>query len=398
MAKGSRKKGVAFFEKNGWYHRTKTLAEDGTIIYSKKGGFATEDAAATSYWQCEEEFNKVFRRYQIANQVNSDILFRDYLVYWFEEVFSSRVESTTRMVGAYAIYNLILPQIENDVKLRYVNVDYLNALLSRVARITASAGNKGREILNLAMKDAVIAGYIKYNPVPGTILYKRRKPHITILSKNRIKILLDAARRNNWYLEILLGLFCGLRKGEIMGLKFSDFDMEKKTVYISRQIASDPQIKKEDMGRISEYALIEREPKTPNSFRVLRVPDVVLQELIKRKQLVEVNKQKLGTSYIDNDYICCQKDGRLHSMSAFNNALTKLCNRNGLPVITVHGLRHMYATILIEMGVPLIKISALLGHASVHTTFEYYCDVMDENNSILAFMNNVFVPMDMGVI
>ena len=128
--------------------------------YSKKGGFATEDAAATSYWQCEEEFNKVFRRYQIANQVNSDILFRDYLVYWFEEVFSSRVESTTRMVGAYAIYNLILPQIENDVKLRYVNVDYLNALLSRVARITASAGNKGREILNLAMKDAVIAGYI----------------------------------------------------------------------------------------------------------------------------------------------------------------------------------------------------------------------------------------------
>lgn len=54
----------------------------------------------------------------------------------------------------------------------------------------------------------------------------------------------------------------------------------------------------------------------------------------------------------------------------------------------------MNATILIEMNVPLVKISALLGHSSVHTTFEYYCEVMDENENILAFMNNAFVPVE----
>jgi site-specific recombinase XerD len=52
----------------------------------------------------------------------------------------------------------------------------------------------------------------------------------------------------------------------------------------------------------------------------------------------------------------------------------------------------MYATILVEQGVPLVKISALLGHASVHTTFEYYCDVMDENEQIISFMNRNFIP------
>jgi site-specific recombinase XerD len=52
----------------------------------------------------------------------------------------------------------------------------------------------------------------------------------------------------------------------------------------------------------------------------------------------------------------------------------------------------MYATILLEKGVPLIKISALLGHASVNTTFEYYCDVMDENEQIVSFMNSTFIP------
>ena len=137
--------------------------------------------------------------------------------------------------------------------------------------------------------------------------------------------------------------------------------------------------------QIDEYGLVEREPKTPNSFRTLRVPGIVMEELKKRRYLVERNKLMLGSQYSDRDYISCQENGKLHSMTALNNALTKLCSRNSLPHITVHGLRHMYATVLIEMEVPLVKISALLGHSSVHTTFEYYCDVMDENEHCLLY-------------
>ena len=52
----------------------------------------------------------------------------------------------------------------------------------------------------------------------------------------------------------------------------------------------------------------------------------------------------------------------------------------------------MYASILTEQGVPLVKVSALLGHSSVSTTFEYYCEVMDEAEKIRSFLNNNFVP------
>lgn len=80
----------------------------------------------------------------MAHQVNTEIMLKDYLVYWFEEIFSERVESTTRMVGAYALYNIILPQLDYDIKVRYVNSDYLDTVLEKAAKVTSSAGNKAR--------------------------------------------------------------------------------------------------------------------------------------------------------------------------------------------------------------------------------------------------------------
>lgn len=106
--------------------------------------------------------------------------------------------------------------------------------------------------------------------------------------------------------------------------------------------------------------------------------------------MVEAHKVCMLENYEDNGYVSCQNNGKPHSMSAMNIALTKLCRRNGLPSISVHSLRHMFATILIEQGVPLVKISALLGHSSINTTFEYYCEVMDENENIICFLNEKY--------
>ena len=291
MKKKTQEKSVAFFERNSWYHRTKVLEDNGTVKYGKIGGFASQAEAEKSYWECLEEFNRQQRKRQISGKGNKEVLFKDYLIYWFEEVFSKRVENTTRMVGAYTLYDLIIPNIDYDIKMRFVSVEYLDGMLERSSKACSSAGNKGRELLNIAMKEAVVEGYINVNPVPETKPYKRKKPKIVILSREKIKVLLQAASKDNWYLEILLGLFCGLRKGEIYGLKFSDFDVEHKTVAISRQIVANPIIR-EGGSKIEENTLIERDPKTPNSFRVLRVPEVIITELENRKALVNLYKEK----------------------------------------------------------------------------------------------------------
>ena len=383
------KKSVAFFERGSWYYRTKTLKEDGTVKYGKKGGFESEQDAVKAYKLAEKEFKQQQRKLVMSGKNRQEVMLKDYLIYWYEDVFSQRIKNTTKMIGAYVLYDLVFPNMEQDIKLRYVSVEYMDALLEKVSHSCASAGNTCRAYLNIAFKDAVIEGYIPRNPIPDTKAYKRKAPKVTIYSKDKLKIFLKAASKDEWYLEYLLGLFCGLRKGEILGLKFSDFDFEQHTVRIVRQLGACP-VMEERSSKIASYAVEEKDPKTPNSVRTLRMPQVVEQEVRRRQNKVEENKAVLMDKYEDNGYISCQPNGKPHNMASMNIALTKVCIRNGLPKITVHALRHMFATILIEQGVPLVKISALLGHSSVNTTFEYYCDVMDENENIINFLNEKY--------
>ena len=378
---------IAFLYRNTWNHRTKVVLENGKIKYGRQGGFKTPEEAEKSYYQMLKKFEDDMRNY-IAPTINKEIMLKDYLIYWFENVYATRVESSTKMITSYAIYKIIIPNIKYNIKLRLVTTDYLDALLEECAKSCKSAGNKSRETLFLALKDAVKDNYITTNPVVATKQYRRSKPNITILKKNEIKKLLEVTQNSNWYLEILLGLFCGLRKGEILGLKFSDFNLENNTVRIRRQLSIDYEIEESEF-LVKNRKIKTKDPKTENSFRTLRIPNIVIEELKIIKEKVDVFKNS-RVDFIDNDYISCQEDGKPHSVTSLNQFLSRVCSRNGIPKITVHGLRHMYATILIEQGVSIAKISALLGHSSIHTTFDFYCDVMGEKEKMIAFVNNTF--------
>lgn len=100
----------------------------------------------------------------------------------------------------------------------------------------------------------------------------------------------------------------------------------------------------------------------------------------------------MGDRYQDNGDVCCQKNGLPHGPHSLNKEIRVICENNSLPHITVHGLRHMFATILLERDVSIAKISGMLGHSSVHTTFEYYLEVMDADKKIVEFMNREFIP------
>ena len=393
IANKTKKNSHAFFERGSWYHRTKTLQEDYSIKYGKVGGFKTASEAEAAYEKHIDEFNQVMDKNFINKDKNTT--FKNYLIYWYASLFSERVQTTTLYLAAYVVYGFLLPNIDEKIILRFVSTDYLNRLLEKVSKYSDFSGNKSREMLYIAMKDAVAHQLIDNNPVKATQRYPRKKTHVQILKKNQIRIFLQAERSRNWFLEVMLALYCGLRKGEILGLKFSDFDIENQTVTIRRQLAANLKIE-DGSYNIEEYNLVFRDPKSETSKRTLRVPPIVLIELERRREYISFLKNRPGVNFEDNDLISCQKNGKPHGLSALNNEILKLCKRVSLPHITVHGLRHMYATVLIEKGVSLAKISALLGHSSINTTFEFYIEIMEDDHRIVEFLNEQFGPDDGG--
>ena len=386
------KNGISFYEYSSWAHRYKIVGSNGEIIYKKKKGYKTEEESDTAYFEHEKEFEEQLNKKN--EQVSKDISFKDYVIHWFEDIYSSQIEFSTEVVCSYMIYDLLFPSIDYDIKLNLVTSTYLDEILLKISKTVEYGVYATRNLLirifNGAMKNKIITKNVALDTKP----YHRIKPKIRILNTKQLKKFLSVAKESNWYLEILLALFCGLRKGEILALKFSDFDLENKTLRIERQLVRSGKRKRGTTSTF-ENRVIEHYPKTSNSVRTLRVPDLILEELCKRRELVEINKKLFKEKYNDNDYVSCSELGKLHSLTALNTCITKICNSLSLPHVTVHACRHMCATILLEnsstyVGENLAKISSFLGHSSVHTTFKYYCEVMDDNNKILSFMNSVF--------
>jgi len=381
----AKNKSKAFFYMGSWYHRTKFLRKDFSIGYSKKGGFKTQKEAEESYERMRNEFEENKRKWNPCTDKN--ILLADYLNYWFNRVHVPTVDSATRMVEEITLNYYVLPQVD-DLPLRLCNTGYFDRLLKAASLHTKSAGNRCRELLNTAMRNAVQEGYLTDNPIEFTKHYPREKYNATILTKDEIRRLLFEMRSTNWFLETLLALFCGLRRGEILGLKFSDFDTENGTVTISRQI-SEEYFFDENGKRIGQRPA-EKHPKTENSYRTMRIPKVIFEELEIRRKTIIKDKENQGSVYHDHGYISCKDNGDPHTLPSFYGALKRACNRAGVPQVSVHDLRHMYATILLEQGVSLVKISGLLGHASIHTTFEHYCHVMEDDRRITGYLNKTF--------
>lgn len=382
-------KSDAFFYMGSWYHRTKILNPDYSVRYSKKGGFKTAAEAKASYKKMLEEFER--KKKGIYYAVRDGITLSEYLKYWFYDVYVPTISSSTHMVYEYILSTFLLPNI-GEIPLSHCNADYFDKLLAYISGYTKSSANKSREFLNLAFKNAYMENLVVQNPIAFTKLYPRNRPNATIISKPQLKRLMAVMCPGPWTTEVFLALFCGMRKGEILGLKFSDVDFDNQIISINRQLGTEYFF--DENGKRVGQELVEKPPKTQNSYRAFKVPKVVIGELCIRQKKIAEHKKELGTRYHDNGYVSCQKNGEPHSMSAFNNALTKYCLRAGVPKITAHDLRHTYATILLESGTALQKISALLGHSSIHTTFEQYCNVLDGKEQIVEYLNQTFSSED----
>ena len=390
-------KGAVFYENGTWSFLTKTVnCNTYTIEYEKKTGFCSVEEAKQAQEQENERYQKQMKR--IKSLTNMRYTFFEYLDYWCQKIFLPNADSSIKVGYSWTIYKIIIPNTPKDILIGMVSSNYLNEILENCKDYCKSAGPMINKVFNVALKDALDDGYLETNPLLDMKKYYWDVPAMVVYSKKQIRTLLQAAYEyHSVYLEILLALFVGLRKGEILGLKYSDFNSENQTVKVERQVTRDYEIVVK--GNLSYKVLSSKQsvkpPKSLCSYRTLRIHNIIFQELeIRKKENMQLF-EKLGEDEPEwKDFICIGPKGNIKGETTCNAALERMCERNSLPKIGMHDLRHIFATILIEQGMQLEEISKIMGHKSIATTFEIYCGIIEAKGKISALIDSSFDPIN----
>lgn len=223
-----------------------------------------------------------------------------------------------------------------------------------------------RACLGAALNQAVAWGLIPANPVRAVKRPRIERPELKVPDAAQILVLIDAAKVDDeWAIPVLLSATTGARRGEILGLRWADFDPDRARLRITRSLQ-----------RIDGESRFT-EPKTPRARREVAVPGFVVDALRAHRTAQARRRLACGEDWTDLDLIVERGDGQPVDPGTYGHAFVRIARKAGLAGVRLHDLRHAYATALLEGGVHPGVASAVLGHASPAFTMSAYQHVMD---------------------
>ena len=243
-----------------------------------------------------------------------------------------------------------------------------------------------RRLFHLIMNKAVEDGIIVINPVKDlklnkNLLAEHSKAQIDddFFSYDEAILFLDKAKEHPLYNLFYFTLFFGLRRSEVLGLKWSCIDFRNKTMNITHTVTKGTTI-----NRLNTT-------KTETSQRFYPLSDTHIELLENLKKIENENKRLCGNCYKDNDYIFKHIDGSLFYPDYPSKAFLKIIKANpDLPQhITFHGLRKSCVSILVHEGYDIKSIQNWVGHADIDTTLKIYTKIknIDAKKEILDGMS-----------
>lgn len=161
-------------------------------------------------------------------------------------------------------------------------------------------------------------------------------------------------------LPVLLCSVYGLRRSEVLGLKWHNVDFESKSITIAETL---------QQGTHGDYT---DTPKTDSSYRTLPMTNEVYNSLKTAKNLQNERQKLMGNYYVQSDYVCTWQDGNVISPNYLTRTFKSVISKSNLPQIRLHDLRHSAASNLLDMGFSVVQVADWLGHSSSATTLNFY--------------------------
>ncbi len=266
---------------------------------------------------------------------------------------------------------------------------YTNKLESGLSGTTVAAIHN---FLHTALDGAVRQETLSRNVCDLVSSPRKNHEEIKPLNPEQIYKLLEAAKGHINEALFILALATGMRRGELLGLKWQDIDFDNNVLHVRRTLSRVPTKMVEEVGA----SYVETETKTKLSRRSIVLIHFAIEALKQHKSKQLVIKQQAGDLWENHDYVFCSPTGTY--LGPGHNALVqlkKLLEKAGLPDIRFHDLRHSAATALLSMDIHPKIVQEILGHSEIGMTMNIYSHVLPTmQKDAMGKLQNVLKPRD----
>lgn len=319
---------------------------------------------------------KCLRNFEVEKDNQNIILpkketVESYFRYWLNDIKSVSCKPATLYGYSNIIDNHIIPFI-GKVELQKLTAKHINgycAHLKKDKKLDNNTIKKHQDLLKSMLKTATNEKIIHENFMENMELIKNKHREVAVYNQEQVQQLFKLIKGHPLELGVKLALYLGLRRGEINGLKWKNVHLQEKYIYI---------VDTRTQAGKNEY---RGDTKTDMSKRTLELSSELVELLKRTKEKQEEDKRLFGKSYYDTDYVFRKPNGKLYRVNYLSATFKIFLDKNSLPRIKFHALRHTCATMANKMGITLYDIASMLGHSSPSITSKIYTHQLDKTNS-----------------
>ena len=301
----------------------------------------------------------------------SEYTFAQWLDYWYKDIILPQIEETTAYGYRGMIENYLKPQL-GEIRLQKLtarDIQQYYTWLMGEKELSPNTVIKHHNLLTNTLNAAERQEYITKNPMRAVSPPKKRQREAKFYTPEQLGILLDKAVGTRLELPVFICAYLGLRRGELCGLRWSDVDLEHQTITI------------ENTRTQAGKKEIEKGTKTASSTRTLYLPDTLCDMLKAAREHQQACRAEYKNAYDDNDYVVVMEDGRPFRPNYLSELFGKFLADNDLPKIVLHELRHTFASLSNQAGIPAYNIGKALGHSTPATTQRIYTHLLDQTHT-----------------